>query len=193
MIAQGELSLAIIQFRGSVKHSAFTGLAIFLTALLLAGCDSKNDKPDILDAAAIYTEQSDSFVDILLSYPAPFTEFTRIPARDPAKEVLTNKRFITRLRKTIPVEFIDFFPRSEAGRDEIDVVIKRYSANNYWTVVSLIYLSKPLSPASDEPNKALFDKCDDRSTAWLELNKEQGPVTAICRINEHWYAVQKIG
>lgn len=161
--------------------------------MTLVACDSTNDRLSILDAAALYENQTDAFVEIVLSYPAPFTEFTRIPARDPSNETAANERFIKRLRKKIPIESIDFFPRSEGGRDEINIVLRRYSTNDYWTIVSVIYISKPLLPPDREENKALFDKCDDRSLEWLERNKATGPVTAICRIKEHWYAVQKIG
>lgn len=175
-----------------VKHSAHTRLIALSLCVFMAACSAQDDETDILDAAALYGAHPDAFVEILLSYPGPFTEFTRIPARNSANERDANTRFLKNLRKTMPVEFIDFFPRSPGGRDEINVMIKRYAARDDWVAVSIIYLSKPLSAPNEGENKALFERCDERSLTWLGANKDLGPATAICQLDENWYAVQKV-
>ena len=176
-----------------MKHSMQTRFIAALLALLVGACSAEGDQPDILDAAEIFAANPDAFAEILLTYPRPLTEFTRIPARDPAKETVGNTRFLNRLRKTMPVEFIDFFPRSAEGRDEVNVVLNRYTAQDDWVVVSLIYISKPLGSPNAGENKALFDRCDERSLTWLSENRANGSATAICQLNNNWYAVQKIG
>lgn len=176
-----------------MKHSIQIPFVATMLALFLSACSALDDQPDILDAAAMYTANPDAFIDILLTYPRPFTEFTRIPARDAAKETAANTRFLKRLRKTMPVEYIDFFPRSAGGRDEINIMIKRYIAQDDWINVSLIYLSDPLSAPDAGENKALFDACDQRSVQWLNERGGPAPATAICKVSEHWYAAQRIG
>ncbi|NNL88753.1 MAG: hypothetical protein HKP25_06755 [Marinicaulis sp.] len=168
-------------------------ISILAISLMLVACDSKKIKPNLLDAADIYNAHPEAFAEIVLSRPKPLLEFTRIPARDPMLETTQNTKLIARLRKNFPIEHIDFYPRSRSGRDEIDVVIKRYGQNTEWTVVSVIYLSKPLSPPSEGSNMELFDKCDHRSVDWLEKNKKKGPALVFCQINSEWYAYQKIG
>lgn len=168
-------------------------ISIIGIQLLLNACSPERAQPNILDAATIYNTQPAAFAEITLSHPGPIVEFTRIPARDPAKETSANKAILKRLRKSFPVEYIDFYPRSAAGRDEIDVVIKRYGINAEWTVVSIVYLSKPLSPPANDSNMALFDQCDERSLEWLETNKQNGAASVFCQINEEWYAFQKVG
>ena len=166
---------------------------IFAIALMLAACGSDRNKTNILDAADIYNAHPEVFAEILRSRPEPVLEFTRIPARDPRLETTQNKKLIARLRKSFPIEHIDFYPRSKSGRDEVDVVINRYGQNTKWTVVSIVYLSKPLSPPSEGSNMELFDQCDRQSFEWLEQNKKNGPASVFCRINSEWYAYQKIG
>lgn len=176
-----------------MKRSVQSWFAASLFALLLGACSTQDDQPDILDAAALYTTHPDAFVELLLTYPRPFTEFTRIPARNAANETAANTRFLKRLRETMPVEYIDFFPRSDGGRDEINVMVKRYIAQDDWINVSLIYLSKPLSAPGEGENKALFDTCDQRSLQWLSERAGPDPATAICKVSENWYAAQRVG
>ena len=175
-----------------MRQSRFLMLIIG-TLIWINSCAPEGGRPNILDAARIYNSQPDAFAEIILTHPGSITEFTRIPARDPAKETSANKLLLKRLRKAFPVEFIDFYPRSASGRDEINVVIKRYGLNSEWTVVSVIYLSAPLFPPEKDSNNALFDQCDDRSLEWLKNNAKNGPVSVFCQINENWYAFQKVG
>ena len=171
-----------------VVRLALSGLLLFVSA-----CEAGGKNPNILDAAAIYQNNTGAFADILSSYPGPHRDFTRIPARDPAKETPADKNFLKQLRKDFPVEFIDFFPRSGAGTDEVTVVIKRYGMNTRWTVVSLTYFSQPLAQPDAGSNIALFDDCDGRSLDFLEARKESGSVSVFCRVDRNWYAFQQVG
>ncbi len=170
----------------------FVLLAALSGALLAAGCSSEGDGPNILDAAAIYEANPDAFASIRSRYPGPFREFTRVPARDPAKEIRKDKLFLKRLRENFPVEFIDFLPLADTGKDEIDVVIKRYGMDARWTVVSLVYSEIPLPPPDEGSNAALFDTCDERALEWFEKDHDTGAVSAFCQINEYWYAYQSV-
>jgi hypothetical protein len=175
-----------------VIEKSFLRLAALTAALLTAGCGSGGEDPNILDAAAIYEANSAALASIRENYPGPFRDFARVPARNPANETREDKMFIKQLRKDFPVEFIDFLPMGETGKDEIDVVIKRYGADAIWTVVSLVYTEIPLPSPEEGSNVALFDKCDQRSLEWLEMDHDPGVVSAFCRINEYWYAYQSV-
>ena len=174
-----------------VRSLLFVKLAIS-SLLLGAGACSGGNNPNILDAAEIYKDNTGAFADILSSYPGPHKDFTRIPARDPAKETPADNQFLKQLRKTFPVEFIDFFPRSGAGTDEVNVVIKRYGINTRWTIVSLVYFSKPLAQPEAGSKMALFDECDARSLDWIETNKTNGSVSVFCHVDRNWYAFQQV-
>jgi len=167
-------------------------LAALSNAVLIAGCDTGDTGMNILDAAAIYEANPEAFASIRENYPGPYRGFTRVPARDPAKQTRQDTIFIKKLRKHFPVEFIDFLPLADTGKDEIDVVIDRYGANTSWTVISLVYSELSLPPADDDPNVALFDKCDQRSLEWLEMNVASGRISVSCRINDYWYAYQSV-
>lgn len=174
-----------------VRSFLIVRLAIIILLLCVSACSGGNN-PNILDAAATYKDNTGAFADILASYPGPYKDFTRIPARDPAKETPADNRFLKQLRKTFPVEFIDFFPRSGAGRDEVNVVIKRYGMNTRWTIVSLVYLSEPLAQPEAGSNMTLFDDCDTRSLDWIETHKTNGSISVFCRIDRNWYAFQQV-
>lgn len=165
-------------------------IGTIIGCLSLSACGA-GDEPDILDAAAIYVANPEVFASIRTAYPGPFQDFNRVPARDPSLETDEEKRFIKELRKTIPLEFIDFFPVGDTGADEIDVVLKRYGVNTNFTTVSVIYMGVEL-PARTDGNKALFDSCDERAIEWFERDHAEGTVTALCRITENWYAYQKV-
>ncbi len=173
-------------------QKAILGFATLCCAFMAAGCGSGGDDPNILDAAAIYEANSKVFASIRISYPGPFREFTRIPARNPANETRKDNAFIKQLRKDFPVEFIDFLPLADTGKDEIDVVIKRYGIDARWTVVSLVYSEIPLPPPGKGSNAALFDTCDERALEWFEKDHDTGIISAFCKINEYWYAYQSI-
>ena len=163
------------------------------TLILCSACDYDTRGTNILDAASLYAENMEEFSNIISSYPLPIAEFTRIPSRDPAKESEINRQFLKKLRKKISIEHIDFFPRSNSGTDEINVVIGRFGANAEWTVISLIYVSRPLSPQNLKRNMALFDKCDQRSIDWIEAYSGSRPIYVFCQVDEKWYAHQKVG
>ncbi len=167
-------------------------LAALSNAVLIAGCDTGDKGLNILDAAAVYEANPEAFASIRENYPGPYRDFMRVPARDPAKQTRQDTIFFKKLRKHFPVEFIDFFPLAGSGRDEIDVVLERYGANTSWTVISLVYSELSLPPAEDDPNVALFDKCDQRALEWLEANDATGPISVSCRINDYWYAYQSV-
>ena len=159
----------------------------------LGACSLEGSRPTILDAAAIYRAQPELFAEILDAQRGRLSEFTRIPARDPAKETAANKALLKRLRKDMPVEFIDFFPRSASGRDEVSVVIKRYGITADWTVVGVVYMSIPLSAPQGQSNDRLFDNCDSRVLEWTDEKSKSGSVSVFCRLNTNWYAFQKVG
>lgn len=169
-----------------------TSSAICFLAALVIGCSADDEKLNILDAAKIYESNDEFFASIRGDYPGPYTEFVRIPARDPAKRSRRNELFLQSLRKNFPVEFIDFLPLSESGKDEIDVVLKRYSLGAKYNVVSLIYSEIELPPPQGKPNIALFDQCDERALGWFEKGHDEGPVSAFCRVDQFWYAYQRI-
>ncbi len=168
-------------------------LAALAAAFTIAGCTpgGGEDSMTILDAAALFDANQETFLSIRENYPGPFNEFVRIPARNPAKETPEAKRFIKNLREKIPVEFIDFFPLGATGKDEIDVIIKRYSGNTGMTSIGLIYSELPLSSPDQGSNMMLYDRCDQRSLAWIDSGHDKGSVTAVCRINNYWYAYQR--
>jgi hypothetical protein len=173
-------------------HKPFFILATLFGALMTAGCDTGDKGRNILDAAAIYEANPETFASIRRKYPGPYRDFVRVPARDPGKATREGTLFIKQLRKNFPVEFVDFFPLAGTGNDEIDVVIERYGANTSWTVISLVYSELQLTPADDQPNMALFDKCDHRSLDWLEAHRGTGRISVSCRINDYWYAFQSV-
>ncbi len=173
-------------------HKPFFISAALSSALLTIGCDTGDTGRNILDAAAIYEANPQAFATIRQSYPGPYRDFVRVPARNPANATREGALFIKQLRKDFPVEFVDFFPLAGAGKDEIDVVIERYGANTSWTVISLVYSELQLTPANDGSNVALFDKCDERSLEWLEAHHGTEPISVSCRINDYWYAYQSV-
>ncbi len=170
----------------------FLMLTALCATLLTAGCGPSAEDPNILDAAAVYEANSATFAAIRDTYPGPFREFTRNPARNPANENRKDKLFLKQLREDFPVEFIDFLPLANTGKDEIDVVIKRYGMDARWTVVSLVYSEIPLPPPEKGSNAALFDTCDHRALEWFEKDHNAGAVSAFCQINEYWYAYQSV-
>lgn len=170
-----------------------TTLAALASAISLLGCGAENANLNILDAASIYESNRASFRDIRTNYPGPFAEFTRIPARDPSKSTRQGKALLEALRKDFPVEFIDFFPQSNTGKNEINVILTRYGANAEWTIISLVYSNVPLPPPDSDRNMALFDRCDQRALDWFEKDHGEGSVSAFCQVDAYWYAFQQVG
>ena len=169
-------------------------LAALAAAITIAGCAPGDGGGDmnILDAAALFEANPEAFVSIRKNYPGPFNGFVRIPARNPADETPEAERFIKSLREKIPVEFVDFFPLGDTGKDEIDVIIKRYSSNTGMMSIGLIFSELPLSSPDKGQNMMYYDRCDQRSLAWIESGRDEGSVTALCRINNYWYAYQRV-
>ncbi|GJL96036.1 MAG: hypothetical protein DHS20C05_24410 [Hyphococcus sp.] len=168
-------------------------IATLIAALLTVSCGEKN--LTILDAAALYEAQPEVFTSVRDRYPGPFSDFSRVPHRDPSKETRHEKEFLKELRQNIPVEFIDFFPMGETGRDEIDIIIKRYGLNNSdWTEVKIVYVGIPLPQPEEGTGLAVFNACDARALEWFEQEHEAAltRISAFCRINDYWYAYQSV-
>lgn len=170
---------------------ALRTIAACAAGLTIAAC-AGGDEIDIVDAAAIYNANQVSLDAIRDYYPGPYNDFMRVPARNPAKETRKGKELIARLRNSMPVEFIDFFPMGDTGKDEINVMLKRYGGNAKWTVVSLVYSEVPLPPPTPGAGIALYDACDVRAREWFAMDHGRMSVSAFCRINERWYAYQRV-
>lgn len=168
------------------------GFACFCALILAACAGDQTPKTNILDAAAIYEANADVFADLRTRYPGPFEGFTRLPDRDPAKVTPQMENYLAALRQRIPLEYIDFFPLGNSGKDEIDVILHRYGMDTDWTVVSLVYSGIPLPPAEDGKGIRIFDRCDGRSMEWLQAARDTDAVAAFCRLDEFWYAYQRI-
>jgi hypothetical protein len=163
-----------------------------LCAALLAGCGG--DAPrGLADAAAVYRANEAVFESIRGAHPGPYREFFRIPARDPAEARSQQNSFIKSLRRRIPVEYIDFFPiGGEGSGDEFDVVLNRYTEGDEWRTISVVYFSAPLTLDDNLPDVRLFDECGAKAAAWLQDGARQTPYAAFCRLNESWYAYQRV-
>lgn len=173
-----------------MRERLFIILNMFAAAML-TGCGGSEDM-NILDAAAIYEANQPVIETIREDFPGPYADFVRVPARDPAKETVRGQVLLARLRQSFPVEFVDFFPIGNTGQDEINVVLKRYGGGDRWTVVSLVYAGRPIQVSSENPDIKLFDACDARAARWFEEDHGDRDVAAFCRINENWYAYQKV-
>lgn len=166
-------------------------IAISLAVMAASSCVGE-EEIDILDAAAIYSANQTVIDGIRDYYPGPYNDFARVPARDPAKETRKGRELIARLRESFSVEFVDFFPMGDTGKDEINIILKRYGSNAKWTIVSLVYSEVPLPTPTPGAGIALFDACDIRAREWFHANQSGDSVSAFCRINERWYAYQKV-
>ncbi len=166
--------------------------AAFCLAFLTAGCGQDAPKRTILDAAAVYADHEGLLQSIRAAYPGPYEDFTRIPARDPADANRMDADFLKFLREDIPVEFIDFFPIGDSGKDELDVVLWRYQSGRRWNTVSLVYFSMAMTFAEGEENMRAFDRCDEDVLDWLQRQSRSGAASAFCHINDHWLAYQKV-
>ena len=168
-------------------------VAVICTVFSVVGCSSEQNKGmTLLDAAALYEANPAAFGSVRASYPGPFTKFSRVPARDPAKATAEEKRFVKTLRQIFSFEYIDFFPYGDTGKDEIDVILARYGIDADWTVVSVVYSGIPLPIPEEGLGIGMFDVCDQRAIDWFEADHEPGPVSAFCKINESWYAHQVV-
>ena len=160
--------------------------------LALAGCSKSAPEPNILDAAFVYDSNRAVLASIRAAYPGPFTDFERIPARNPADDNPMDRDFLKTLREDIPVEFIDFFPIGETGKDEIDVVLWRYQAKGHWNTVNLIYFSMAMTLSDEHDHMRAFDACDERAVDWLKEKSAEGPASVFCRLDDHWQAFQRV-
>ncbi|WP_428407249.1 hypothetical protein [Hyphococcus sp.] len=174
------------------RPRSISPVAAIAAALLAAACGRDAPGHTLLDAASLYDANEGLLQSVRAAYPGPYQDFTRIPARDPAKADPMDADFLEFLRADIPVEFIDFFPIGDTGKDEIDVVLWRYQSGDHWNTVSLVYFSEPMIFAQAAENMRAFDECGDAAFHWLEENKGAGDVSAFCRINDHWQAFQRI-
>ncbi len=163
-----------------------------LSLALAAACGEKPEARTLLDAAEIYAEHEMLFESIRGAYPGPYETFTRIPPRDPADETRESREFMKALEKSIPVDYVDFFPIGEDMGDELDVVLNRYGEGDEWRTISIIYFSAPMDFVDSHPNVRMFETCDQRALDWLEGAHEPGPYAAFCRINESWHAYQRV-
>ncbi|MFC2951236.1 hypothetical protein ACFOOP_04810 [Marinicaulis aureus] len=173
-----------------VRQGPVRAVAAFGAVLFAAGCGDETPKPTILDAAAIYADHEGLLRSVRAAYPGPYEDFVRIPSRDPTKADPMDADFLKFLREEIPVEFIDFFPIGDSGKDELDVVLWRYQSGNHWNTVSLVYFSMAMTFAEGEENMRAFDRCDDEALNWLQSQNQ--PASAFCHINDHWLAYQKV-
>ncbi|MHA7872890.1 MAG: hypothetical protein ACX939_11115 [Hyphococcus sp.] len=173
-------------------RKSLTSLSVISLATLAAGCGDGDDDLTILDAADIYRSNQAVFASIRIAYPGPYTEFTRLPARDPAKQTRGEALFLKSLRESFPVEFVDFLPLSEAGKDEIDVVLTRYGLNADYTMVSIVYSDIALAAPASDPNAAVFEACDARALDWFDKDRGESPVSVFCRLDDNWYAYQRV-
>ena len=168
-------------------------LASICAVFLTVGCGGEKEPGmTLVDAAAVYEANSEAFAFIRATYPGPFSEFGRVPARDPSKETSDEKAFVKQLRQSFSFEFIDFYPYADTGKDEIDVILKRYDLETNWTIISLVYSGIPLPQPEEGTGIALFDACDQRAIDWFSADHERGAISAFCRINEYWYAHQVV-
>ena len=163
-----------------------------VSLLLAASCGGETKPQTLLDAAGVYAANEVVFESIRGAYPGPYADFNRIPARDPAAETPEGKSFIKALRKNIPVDYVDFFPIGDTGGDELDVVLNRYNEGDKWMTVSVIYFSSPLTLSDEYPNMRLFEHCDGRALDWISGRHMSGPYAVFCRLNESWYAYQRV-
>lgn len=173
-------------------HKICNSAAALGAALFLSACGKAELQPTLLDAAALFNENEGLFQSIRAAYPGPYEDFTRIPARNPADASKLDTDLLEVLRNDVPVEFIDFFPIGDTGKDEIDVVLWRYQSGDHWNTISLIYFSMPMTLADGLENMSAFDECGEDALRWLEENKQAGDISAFCRIDSHWQAFQRI-
>lgn len=174
-----------------MRRNIFQYSTLMAAAVALIGCVQEEDMT-ILDAAALYETNQNTFDGIRDYYPGPYNGFSRVPARDPAKETRKGKQLIEKLRASFSVEFIDFFPMGDTGKDEMNIMLKRYGSSAKWTIISLVYAEVPLPPPTPGAGIALFDACDSRALGWFEQDHGEISASAFCRINDHWYAYQKV-
>lgn len=176
-----------------VRCSPRLAAAMLGVAFLATACAEQTSSPDIVDAAALFEANEGAILSVRAAYPGPYLDFRRIPARNPADATKVDKAFLDYLRQEFPVEFIDFFPIGDTGEDEINVVLWRYEAkNNQWNTVSLIYFSEAMTFAEGPESVRSFDACDDDVRTWLKSREGETGVAAVCQINEHWRAYQRI-
>lgn len=176
----------------TIHARPFLALAGLCSGLFAAACNGEPETRNLLDAAEIYADHETVFESIRGAHPGPYKDFSRLPPRNPAEETKEGRGFVKALRKQIPVEYLDFFPIGDTGGDELDVVLKRFSHGDQWHTVSVIYFSSPLVLSKEYPNIRLFETCDERSLKWLNSKHDPGPYAVFCRLNESWYAYQRV-
>lgn len=173
-----------------MRRKIFQYSTLVAVAAALFGC-AQEEGMTILDAAAAYETNQSLIEGIRSQYPGPYTEFRRVPARNPADATQEGEALLKRLRTSFPVEFIDFLPLGNTGKDEVDIILKRFSASGKWTTVSLVFSELPIPAPNPGNGIAVFDACDERALAWFEQDRDGVNLSAFCRINENWYAYQK--
>lgn len=166
----------------------------FSLLLVTASCGDKEKTHayTLIDAAEIFNSRGGALSSIRAFYPGPYEGFTRIPARDPAEASRLDTDFINLLREDIPVEFVDFFPIGNTGKDEVNVILWRYQTGDTWNTVSLVWFGMPMTLADDQENIQSFESCDQKAVDWLESRRKEGRASVFCRLDDNWHAYQKM-
>ncbi|MEM9422223.1 MAG: hypothetical protein AAF986_06945 [Pseudomonadota bacterium] len=161
-------------------------------ALGMTACGPAKPEMNLLDAADLFRAHGVDLIAIEQSFPGPYSGFFRIPARSEEQIQEGEEALIQQVRRNLPVEFIDFFPLGDTGKDEVNVILKRFSGKNGWTIISLVYSEIPLPPPEDKDIMAVYDKCDQRAADWVNRQPNGKTITAFCRLSDKWYAYQSV-
>ena len=157
----------------------------------LTSCQSTNNNISALDAANIYAENKNTIWSIRDRFSGPFQTFQRIPARDPSKATNEEKTLFASLKRNFPIEYLELYATNSDSLDEIDIILAHFDDDEKWNVTRLVYLQSPLPPPPPGSGIAIFDRCDQRASAWLKQNNG-GKSTVFCKLDDHWYANQSV-
>ncbi len=171
-----------------------TFLGAFGLALSLAACGEREPEMTLLDAASLFRAHGTDLGAIEQAYPGPYLGFFRVPARLDEDQKPGDETLMKTVRAHFPVEFIDFFPLGDTGKDEVNVILKRFSGEYGWTIISLVYSEIPLPEPEGEENKgmAMYDSCDSRAVQWISRKPTSGSYSVFCRLSDKWYAFQSV-